>query len=201
MALDETVAHAGRRSACLTVCDPKQDNVYITRQIPIRGGALYEASCFVKTVDVHEASGGRPSVGAGLIVEWAGKDGKWLNAGEYACGCWGTTDWKLMTCKRLIAPENAGYAIVFLVKVVKELRAIRHLVTTEGPVVTGTAKVGEDSVEWWRKTVDGKQLFIAVNTADHPVSVQVELPDDTPRRLDLRRYEVRTEGFEPRTEQ
>ena len=43
-----------------------------------------------------------------------GKDGKWLNSGEYACGCWGTADWKQMTCNRLIAPENAGYAIVFL---------------------------------------------------------------------------------------
>ena len=81
------------------------------------------------------------------------------------------------------------------VKVVGELRAIRPFVEADGAVVTGTAMSGKDCVPWWRKTVGGKTLFIAVNTADHPVSVTVEIPGDDIRKLDLRRHEVRTEGF------
>jgi hypothetical protein len=77
-----------------------------------------------------------------------------------------------------------------LVQVIKELRSIRPLVTADGAVVTGTAAEGKDRVEWWRKTVDGKPIFIAVNTADHPVSVTVAVPGDAPRKLTLRRYEV-----------
>ena len=38
--------------------------------------------------------------------------------------------------------------------------------------------------------MDGKPIFIAVNTADHPVSVTVAVPGDAPRKLTLRRYEV-----------
>ena len=38
--------------------------------------------------------------------------------------------------------------------------------------------------------LDGKAIFIAVNTADHPVSVTVAVPGDAPRKLTLRRYEV-----------
>lgn len=111
---DETVAHGGRKSLRLVVADPDKDAVYATQQVPVKGGALYEVSCFVRTEDVKEAAWRMPSVGAGVIVEWADKNGKWLQSGEYACGRWGTSDWKEMKCSSLNAPASAGYAIVYL---------------------------------------------------------------------------------------
>ena len=36
MALDDAVAHDGRRSVCLTVADPKRDSVYVTQMVPGR---------------------------------------------------------------------------------------------------------------------------------------------------------------------
>ena len=78
MALDETVAHGGARSVRLDVEDPMRDEVYVRQNVPVTGGALYEASCFARTEDVREAPGKKPSVGAGLIVEWADAEGKWL---------------------------------------------------------------------------------------------------------------------------
>jgi hypothetical protein len=98
-------------------------------------------------------------------------------------------------CGKYYSAACSPKAWADLVEVVKELKAIRPLVTADGAVVTGTAAEGKDRVEWWRKTVDGKAIFIAVNTADHPVSVTVAVPGDAPRKLALRRYEVLTEGF------
>lgn len=115
MSLDPKVFHGGRYSARLTVVDPKKDPVYITRLIPIKGGALYEASCFVKTENVRDAEGSKDSVGAGLIVEWADSNRKWLQSGAYACGRYGTSGWKSMVCnKQMNAPEKAAYAIIYL---------------------------------------------------------------------------------------
>ena len=82
-----------------------------------------------------------------------------------------------------------------LLTVVKELGSVRRFVEAEGPVLTGKVMSGKDCVEWWHKVVDGRTLFIAVNTAAHPVSVSVEVPGEEIRKLDLRRHEVVTEGF------
>ena len=114
MSLDESVAHGGSRSVRLTVADPRKDTVYVTQMVPVRGGAIYEASCFVKAEDVREAPGRHESVGAGLIVEWADADGRWMAGGKYACGVWGTADWQRKECKLLNAPEKAGFAIIYL---------------------------------------------------------------------------------------
>ena len=113
-ALDPTVAHGGRASAVLAVADPMKDGVYITRRIPIVGGGLYRADCFVKTENVTDRKGRMSSVGAGLIVEWSDKNGKWMAAGEYACGSFGTKDWHRATCAHLKAPDDAGYAQIYL---------------------------------------------------------------------------------------
>ena len=75
-AIVSDVTHSGKRAARLTVNDPMTESVYITRKIPVRGGAFYQASVFLKTLDVTAAPGKRSSVGAGLIVEWSDKDGK-----------------------------------------------------------------------------------------------------------------------------
>ena len=82
MTLDEDVAHDGLRSVRLTVSDPRHDSVYVTQMVPVNGGAIYDASCFVKTEDVREADGRMESVGAGLIVEWADANKKWLTSGR-----------------------------------------------------------------------------------------------------------------------
>ena len=112
-------------------------------------------------------------------------------------GCNGVLWWWFArdNCGKYYSAACSPKAWTNLVRVIKELRAIRPLVTADGFVVTGTAMDGKGRVEWWRKTVNGKPIFIAVNTADHPVSVTVAVPDDAPRKLTLRRYEVLTEGF------
>ena len=111
---DGTVAHGGKGSVSLRVDDPKKDPCYVTRQVPVKPGARYLASCFVKTEDVRDVEGRMSSVGAGLIVEWADKDGKWCGGGEYACGVFGTTDWKKVECRSLMAHQRAAYAYIFL---------------------------------------------------------------------------------------
>ena len=114
MALDTAVAHTCGSSARLVVADPTRDPVYITRKVPIEAGAYYTASCFVRTENVVEAQGAKWSVGAGLIVEWANRDGAWMKSGQYACGLRGTEDWRRVECNSLKAPDEAGFAILFL---------------------------------------------------------------------------------------
>ena len=113
-AYDAKVAHGGKGSVRLRVDDPKKDSCYVTRQVPVKPGARYRASCFVKTEDVRDTEGRMPSVGAGLIVEWADKDGKWCGSGEYACGIFGTKDWQKVECRNLQANPRAAYAIFYL---------------------------------------------------------------------------------------
>lgn len=115
MSLDRSVSYRGNSSAMLTVADPAKDAVYITQLVPIKGGAVYEASCYVKTENVRKAEAKMDSVGAGMIIEWADENGRWLQSGEYACGRWGTSDWRKMVCSKLMnAPEKARYAIIYL---------------------------------------------------------------------------------------
>jgi hypothetical protein len=110
----QDVVHTGKRAARLQVSDPQTESVYITRQIPVVGGALYEAGCWVRTQGVEARSGKMPSVGAGLIVEWADRDGNWFAGGQYACDLYGDHEWTLRTCGDLRAPEEAGFAVLFL---------------------------------------------------------------------------------------
>ena len=112
--LDSTVSHSGKTSVSLMVSDPMREGVYITRRIPVEAGALYRADCFVKTLDVTDSKGRMASVGAGLIVEWSDPNGKWIAPGEYACGEFGTKDWQHKKCLTLKAPDNAGYAQIYL---------------------------------------------------------------------------------------
>jgi len=53
-------------------------------------------------------------VGAGLIVEWADKHGKWFASGGYATGLYGDNDWTPRRIAEVRAPEQAGYAIIYL---------------------------------------------------------------------------------------
>ncbi len=112
---DGAVAHGGKCSMRLRVDDPNKDSYYVTRMIPVVPGGRYRASCFVKTEDVRDVEGRMSSVGAGMIVEWADKNGKWCSgAGEYACGTYGTKDWSRKECRNLKASPSAAYAIIYL---------------------------------------------------------------------------------------
>ena len=53
---DAKVAHGGKGAVRLRVDDPKKDSCYVTRQVPVKPGARYRASCFVKTEDVRDSS-------------------------------------------------------------------------------------------------------------------------------------------------
>ena len=112
--LDAAVARSGACSARLTVKDPMKEAVYVTRRVPVTAGALYRAACFVKTRDVKAVKGRMESVGAGLIVEWSDRNGKWMAAGDYACRHFGTKDWTKAECPLLKAPDDAGYAQIYL---------------------------------------------------------------------------------------
>ena len=48
--IDVGVAYTGERSVCLAVKDPKIENVYVTRSVPVEGGGRYRAACFVRGV-------------------------------------------------------------------------------------------------------------------------------------------------------
>ena len=110
--IDACVAHSGRRSMRIAVKDRSKDALWMTRRIPVQSGANYDISCFVKTEDLS-ASGTEKCFGAGLIVEWIDKNGKWYDSGAVDCGGWGSKDWTSRKC-RLRAPEKAGYALVYL---------------------------------------------------------------------------------------
>ena len=112
--LETAFGRSGTNCVRLAVKDPMKDPVYITRQVPVSEGGEYEVECHVKTEGIEARKGRMPSVGAGLIVEWADKTGKWCDAGQYACGLYGTNDWTHRKITRLTAPKGAGYAIVFL---------------------------------------------------------------------------------------
>jgi hypothetical protein len=107
-------AFSGTRSARLTVSDPMVDPVYITRQVPVVGGGQYLVRCRVKTQGVTRKPGRMSSVGAGLIVEWADPQGKWYASGSYATGLYGDNDWLVREATSLRAPEQAGFAVIFL---------------------------------------------------------------------------------------
>lgn len=113
--MDDSAAHSGRRSLCMAVTGAAGDGVYVTRQVPVVGGAQYRLGAFVKTEDVKDAVvDGKSSVGAGVIVEWCDKSGRWMQAGEYATGRYGTSDWKRERTGWVTAPIDAGFATVFL---------------------------------------------------------------------------------------
>lgn len=104
----------GEHGARLTVTDPLKEAVYITRKIPVVGGARYRFTCRVKTEKVEATAGKKAPIGAGLIVEWADTKGSWYAAGLVQCGLFGTRDWTEKVCDDLRAPEEAGYALIFL---------------------------------------------------------------------------------------
>lgn len=165
---DDAVAHTGRRSLYMSVTGAAGDGVYATRQIPVVGGALYRLGAFVRTEDVKDVNvDGKSSVGAGVIVEWCDKSGRWMQAGEYATGRYGTSDWKRQRTGWIVAPVDAGFATVFL-------------------TLRGTGRAWFDDVVFERRIV----AFDKVEPVDG-----ARLASNTPRfewrmRRGVRRYDV-----------
>ena len=112
--IDAAVAHTGERSACLTVKNPKTENVYITRSLPVEGGARYAATCYVKTENVRAAEGRDTPVGAGMIVEWTDEKGTYIGWGASTYNNFGTRDWFKVESGLLRPPAAARRALVHL---------------------------------------------------------------------------------------
>lgn len=116
-ALDPGVGHDSPPAARLsiTAAQTQTANPYLTQQIPVQEGHLYQAGAWIKTDGVEAASiGNRHSTGATVIVEYADQQGAWLASGSYATGVYGTRDWTHVVTAPSRAPEGAGYAIIFL---------------------------------------------------------------------------------------
>ena len=114
VSIDAAVAHLGTKSACIVVGDPKTENVYITRSVPIEGGCRYRAECFVRTENVRTAEGKDSSVGAGMIIEWADEKGTYLGWGASTYNNFGTRDWFKVESGLLRPPAAATRASVYL---------------------------------------------------------------------------------------
>jgi len=113
---DTTAPASGERCARLEVASASEPSVYITQQVPVKPGRHYRLTGKIRCQDVTAAEGMRmPSVGAVLIHEWADRESKWLQAGDYSESLWGTVPaWRSIACVELVAPEDAGYAVIFL---------------------------------------------------------------------------------------
>ena len=105
----------GAGCARIEVASAEEQSVYLTQSVAVRPGARYRVACRLRTEGVQAAAGMRmPSVGAALIHEWADGDGNWKYAGSYSAGTFGTTGWKTVECEELLAPEDAGFAVIYL---------------------------------------------------------------------------------------
>lgn len=115
-AVDTETFHSRPASVRIRLDGTETDeNPYVTRQIPVSAGHLYQAEAWVKTEDVTAATKrGMATTGATVIMEFADKDGKWFASGSYAKGLYGTRDWTRVATGPVRAPAGAGYAIIFL---------------------------------------------------------------------------------------
>ncbi len=116
-ALDTEVKRSGTASARISLTDAEADagNVYMTQNIPVKPGAFYEVEAMIRTADVKPAVlGGRPATGGTIIIEFTDTQKKWLAAGAYADGVYGTSDFRAVRSKPARAPDDAGYATIFL---------------------------------------------------------------------------------------
>lgn len=99
--------------------------------------------------------------------------------------------WFARDCTDYVTAAQVPQAWADLNRVNREIIALRPIIAAEGPVVTGRAMDGKNIVEWWAKLVGGRLFAIVVNTAETPVSVDIDLPLVGRRHYDLGRFEVR----------
>lgn len=114
MSIDVKVFHSGWVSAKVVVADPLKDEIYLSRTLPVTGGAGYAASCWIRTKNVELAKCRDTSVGAGMIIEWADAGGRYIGWGSSTYNNFGTKDWFLAKSGPLRAPPNAARALITL---------------------------------------------------------------------------------------
>ena len=114
MSIDSVVFHSGSASAKVAVADPLKDDVYLSRTLPVVGGAGYAASCWIRTENVKLATCRDTSVGAGMIVEWADADGRYIGWGASTYNNFGTRNWFQIKSGPMRAPPNAARALITL---------------------------------------------------------------------------------------
>ena len=77
-----------------------------------------------------------------------------------------------------------------LCKVVEEVRSLRPLINADGLVKTGTVTVGDCTLEWWMKTVKGKNALIVVNTGEKEAETDIAIEGIAPVHVRLGRFGV-----------
>ena len=68
---------------------------------------------------------------------------------------------------------------------------MRPLLNAEGTVQAGTVSVGNANIEWWLKTVNGKNTVIIVNTSETEVEATIAPKDIPPIPVKLGRFGVK----------
>ena len=85
-----------------------------------------------------------------------------------------------------------------LCRVIEEVRTLRPILNAEGDVQKGTVSVGDAKVEWWMKTVAGKNTLIIVNTSETEVEATIAPQGITPVQAKLKRFGVEIISAIPR---
>ena len=178
---------AGKQAVRLTVRQQGKDQVYITQQVPVVGGSFYVARCRVKTKDVARKAPTSQNVGAGLIIEWADKNGKWYASGTYATGLYGDNDWKRCEARRVRAPEQAGYATIYLTLRSTgtawfddvELMHIEDMLTAESPKSGESLRANRPLMKW-REDIRAMNYTVELSRdAKFPKADTISIETDT----------------------
>ncbi len=168
---DPEAPHSGRQSVRVTIPPEQTDmtGVYLTQQVPVLEGQLYQAEAWIKTKGVvAKELGERFSTGGTVILEWLDKKGEWLAAGAYADGSYGDTDWRRVATGTIRAPKGAGFAQIFLA-----LRA------------TGTAWFDNVKLTEVRRHVILRQPPFGATVADNTPRFQWEYAERADANLEL----------------
>ncbi len=78
-----------------------------------------------------------------------------------------------------------------LCNVIKEVRSLRPVLNADGVTQAGTVTVDNAKIEWWMKTVNGKNTIIIVNTSETEVEATIVPKDIQPISVKLGRFGVK----------
>ena len=193
--VDTEVEHGGKQSARITIPADQTDRtgIYLVQNVPVIGGRLYSVEGWLKSQDVKPASLGDMSpTGATIILEWADKDGKWLAAGDYAKGLYGTTDWQKVTTKLMRSPKDAGFAIIFL-----SLRATGTGWFDDIKVTEVTRNVVLTSPLFGKSVADNTPEFVWQNDGPGAATLELSTEETFPAGKTVRFENIQQPPFSP----
>ena len=100
--------------------------------------------------------------------------------------------WYASHQKQFYTVAHVPHAWDALCAVVKDIRTLRPLILAPGTTHAGTVEVKKGArVEWWAKTVNGKQTVIAVNTSEDDLEAVIPIPGQEPATMAFKRFEVK----------